>query len=86
MSDAKAGFSWTHFELMGDALSPDKWEHSTQVSMETNDVIRAQWLDAFSSKGGLGCMILNKTWPGRNKRTRSCVSWKEQLKYMLFTQ
>lgn len=60
MSDAKAGFSWTHFELMGEALSPDKWEHSTQVSMETNDVIRAQWLAAFSSKGGLGCMILNK--------------------------
>lgn len=47
MSDAKAGFSWTHFELMGEALSPDQREHSAQVSMETNDVIRARWLDAF---------------------------------------
>lgn len=37
-SDAEAGFSWTHFELIGEALSPDKREHSTRVSMETNNV------------------------------------------------
>lgn len=37
-SGAKAGFSWIHFELMGEALSPDKQEHPTRVSMETSSV------------------------------------------------
>lgn len=33
----EAGFSCAHFELMGE-LSPDKRQHSTRVSMETNNV------------------------------------------------
>lgn len=37
MSDAEAGFSWAHFELMGQVLSLDKWEQSMGVSMETNN-------------------------------------------------
>lgn len=38
MSDTQAGLSWTHFELMGEALIPDRQEHSRGVSMETNGV------------------------------------------------
>lgn len=78
VAGAKAGLSWTHFELMGETLSPDKHEHSPGVSMETSSVWWDQLLNAVSSKGGLGDRILDKTWPGRNSKF---FHGKGQLKY-----
>lgn len=59
MADSEPGFSWTRFELMGEALCPDKWEHSTSVSMETDNVRGDQhWrMNAISSTGNLDCRI-----------------------------